>query len=86
MSTKKITYYADDNRMGDTDAEDCDEFRHWAHEQLAARYPAFEIEVSDAAHIEETVVCGYDNLSEVDEIRKFAGYLLDDFPWDWIDD
>ena len=41
-----IIYYASNDTMGETSADDCDRFREWAREQITEEYPDAEVEVS----------------------------------------
>ena len=46
----KIIYYASNDAMGGTDADDCDSFRAWAKEQITHEYPDAGVEVSPDQH------------------------------------
>ena len=79
MANEKIFYRAADCNMGDTSAQDCENYRAWAEAEIYAAYP-------DAARI---YVLNEDRGSEVyaeehDEgcqIMEFLHDLWDRCPW-----
>jgi len=76
----EITYYADNNSMGDTSATDCDKFREWAQDELEKEYPNHDIAVTD----EQSLQTAYtDDLDNEEEIKDFCSRLWDNCPWDW---
>ena len=76
----EITYYADNDSMGDTSATDCDKFREWAQNELETEYPAHEITVTDENSLQ--TACTDDSENE-DKINDFCSRLWDNCPWDW---
>lgn len=77
---KVITYFADNNSMGDTSAEDCNAYRAWAKAQLAAEYPTYNVAVSDKPSLNTVTT---DDDYRRDEIEQFCSNLWDRCPWDW---
>jgi len=76
----QITYYADNNSMGDTSGTDCDKFREWAQGQLEAEYPTHDVTVTD----EQSLQTAYtDDIDNEDEIIDFCSSLWDNCPWNW---
>lgn len=76
----KITYYAANDTMGDTSAQDCDAYRAWATEQLRNEYPEHEISVANAPSLDQVRT---DDEERREEIAEFCARLWDRCPWDW---
>jgi hypothetical protein len=77
-----IEYFAADQNMGDTSADDCSAFRQWAREQLEEEYPAHDIRISTAQSLDQRITNNEENR---DEIVDFCSRLWDNCPWDWIE-
>lgn len=77
-----ITYHAATSTMGDTTEFQATNFREWAKEQLTAKFPAYDIDVSS----EESLVTAYtDDEDARDEIIDYCSRLWDSCPWDWLE-
>jgi len=75
----EITYYADNNSMGDTLATDCDKFREWAQDELEKKYPDHDVTVTD----EQSLQTVYTDDPDEEKIKDFCSRLWDNCPWDW---
>lgn len=79
-TTYTITYFANDNDMGETHPDDCDKYRAWAKEALQDKFPNHTIEVSADL---STRTSWTDDSDNEDEISDFCHRLWDLCPWDW---
>jgi hypothetical protein len=80
--TNKIIYYAPTSNMGETFETDAEKYREWATKELQARFPGFEIEVSD----QENITSFWTNIDSVqmsDKITMIIGNLWDYCPWNF---
>ena len=78
---KSIIYYAPDDTIGDTSAEDCSKFRAWAAIELANEYPNHDVTVSAEKSTQTVYTNDIENESE---IVNFASRLWDVADWAWI--
>ena len=85
----KITYYANNDTMGDTAPEDCDRFRAWAEDELRTEYPNDEIIVTSEQHMGAVEINPTDEAeAEADDyfdrergIEDFCSRLWDRMEW-----
>jgi len=70
----KIIYYADNQSMGDTPADDCGTFRQWAEQELNNKYPDHDIIVSSEQSL---LGCYTDDFDREGEIKDYCNRLWD---------
>ena len=81
-----ITYHADDTSLGDTSSADCANFRAWARDQIADKFPDHYAEVDGRDHYSEVtfseVRADEEEEEEQNEIAEFCSNLWESCPWD----